>query len=335
MADITGETGDRRELAQRGVLTHEQEVTRRGAEGADIADVGHCRCTLEAAVHDALDDADRGRLRRRGGTGRQCAGIEQLEGRRDGATHRCGIDVRRLVQEPGLVTHLLKMVNSAFYARPQKVDSIQQTIVILGMNTVRSIASGLVMINSFDNLSGVSKNYLQSIFEHSIISANMMNIFAGKESIKKREPLYLAAMVHDMGRLILAQYFGEAYMNITKEDLLPPIERENEMFEVNHSALGCELLDEWKFPDDVISIVRCHHNPETYEGDEKDIYYLRTCTFISKQVNCLEEFLSQDKEKVEDEFLLFLDRIDWDWSMVLENKEKIFQAVDLAKLLMS
>lgn len=240
-----------------------------------------------------------------------------------------------IVQEPGLVTHLLKMVNSAFYARPQKIDSIRQTIVILGMNTVRSIASGLVMINSFDSLPGVSKKYVQAVFGHSIVSANMMNIFAGKESLSKREPLYLAGMVHDVGRLILAQYFREEYMNMTKEELLPSIEKEKEIFEVDHSEVGSELLDEWKFPDDVISIVRCHHNPGSYEGDEKDIYYLRTCAFLSKQTNCLEEFFSQDKEKVEDNFLLLLDRIDWDWSMVLENKEKIFQAIELAKLLMN
>ncbi len=240
-----------------------------------------------------------------------------------------------VVQEPGLVTHLLKMVNSAFYSRPQKIDSIRQTIVILGMNTVRSIASGLVMINSFDALTGVSQNYIQAVFGHSILSANMMNIFAAKESLMKREPLYLAGMVHDVGRLILAQHFRGEYMGITKEEPLPSVEKEKEMFEVNHSELGCELLDEWKFPDDVISIVRCHHDPESYKGEKKDIYYLNTCSFISKQVNCLEEFLSQDKEKVEDDFLVLLDRIGWDWSMVLENKEKIFQAIDLARLLMN
>lgn len=94
-----------------------------------------------------------------------------------------------VIQEPGLVTHLLKTVNSAFYARPKKVDSIKHTIVILGMNTVRSIASGLTMINSFDNLNGVPQEYVHSVFEHSIVSANMINIFAGKESIIKREPL--------------------------------------------------------------------------------------------------------------------------------------------------
>ncbi len=239
-----------------------------------------------------------------------------------------------IIQEPGLVTHLLKTVNSAFYARPNKIDSIRQTIVILGMNIVRSIASGLVMINSFDSLTGVSKKYIQAVFGHSIVSANMMNIFAGKESLSKREPLYLAGMVHDVGRLILAQYFREEYMNITKEELLPSIEKEKELFEVDHSELGCELLDEWKFPDDVISIVKCHHNPEGYGGDEKDIYYLKICSFISKRVDSLDEFLSQDKEKVEDDFLVLLDRIGWDWSMVIENKEKIFQAIDLAKLLM-
>ncbi len=240
-----------------------------------------------------------------------------------------------IIQEPGLVTHLLKMVNSAFYARPTKIDSIRQTIVILGMNTVRSIASGLVMINSFDSLAGVSKKYVQAVFGHSILSANMMNIFAAKESLIKREPLYLAGMVHDVGHLILAQHFREDYMNITKEELLPSIEKEKEMFEMDHSELGCELLEEWKFPDDVISIVRCHHTPDSYEGGEKDVYYLNASAFLSRQVKGLEEFLSQDKENVEDDFLVLLDRIGWDWPMVLENKEKIFQAIDLAKMLMN
>ncbi len=240
-----------------------------------------------------------------------------------------------IIQEPGLVTHLLKTVNSAFYARPHKVDSIKHSIVILGMNSVRSICSGLMLINSFDNLSGVPKEYIQTVFMQSIVSANMMNIFAGKESLIKREPLYLAGMVNDIGHLILAQHFGEEYMSVVADDPFPSIITEKEMLEVDHSELGSALLHEWTFPDNVISLVMNHHTPETYDGDEKDIYYLKTCAFLSKQINDLDHFFSQDEEAVDDKFIGFLNKIDWNWPMLLENKDRIYQSIELARLLMS
>jgi HD-like signal output (HDOD) protein len=240
-----------------------------------------------------------------------------------------------VVQEPGLVTHLLKMVNSAFYARAEKVDSIQHAIVLLGMNTVSSIASGLILINSFHNLSGVPKEYVRTVFRHSIVSANLINVFAGKESIRKREPLYLAGMVYDIGHLILGQHFREKYMCITQDDPFPPIDEENRRFEVDHSDLGSELLNEWKFPDDVVMMVRYHHNSEDYDGDEKDISYLKACDFLSKQIDDLDSYLSRDEDQVDGMFSEVLDSIGWNWSMVQESRENIFQAIDLARGLMN
>lgn len=235
-----------------------------------------------------------------------------------------------IIQEPGLVTHLLKMVNSAFYARAQKVDSIRQTIVILGMNTVRSIVSGLVLINSFHNLKGVPESYVHTVFQHSILCANMMNVLAGKEPVRRRDPLYLAGMVHDIGHLILGQYFKDKYMSVTHGDPFPSVDEEKNLFEMDHSELGSELLDEWKFPDDVVMMVRCHHNSGDYNVDENDISYLKACDALSERTGELDTFLSQDEARVDAVFSDLLADIGWSWPMLQENREKISQAVELA-----
>ena len=74
-------------------------------------------------------------------------------------------DIEKLVlSEPGLVTHILKTVNSAFFGTPCEVRSVNHAIVLLGFSAVRSIVSGLVLIDVFHNLPGLDKKYVLNIW---------------------------------------------------------------------------------------------------------------------------------------------------------------------------
>ena len=50
-------------------------------------------------------------------------------------------EVSRIVEtDPSLSSKILKLINSAFYGLPKKVESIQHSISYLGMTTIRNIA---------------------------------------------------------------------------------------------------------------------------------------------------------------------------------------------------
>ena len=52
-------------------------------------------------------------------------------------------------KDPSLTTRLLKLVGSAFYARPERVSSISQAVVLLGFKKVRLMALSLSLRDTF------------------------------------------------------------------------------------------------------------------------------------------------------------------------------------------
>jgi HD-like signal output (HDOD) protein len=177
----------------------------------------------------------------------------------------------KILTEPGLVAHLLKTVNSAYFGLSKKVASINQTIVLLGFTSVRSIASGLILINAFNHLPRLARRYVLTIWTHSLGSAGLTRILAGPRRREKQEELFLAAMVHNVGHLVLAQYFQQKYDDLAKGDPFPSVEEERRHFGVDHPEVGAMLLEEWKFTKEIIQLVRAHHQPELFEGEAADI----------------------------------------------------------------
>ncbi len=184
---------------------------------------------------------------------------------------------KKIETEPGLVSHLLKTVNSAYHSLPRKVTSIRHAIALLGFSTVKSIASGLALIDAFNNLSHLSQQYVITVWKQSLASAGLTKILAGSRPRDKQDELFLAAMVHNVGHLVLAEYYGSEYAALTKTNPFPSVEEERECFDVDHAEVGAAILEAWQFADEVTDLVKSHHEHGSFEGDEADILCLGVC----------------------------------------------------------
>jgi putative nucleotidyltransferase with HDIG domain len=236
-------------------------------------------------------------------------------------------DLEKIVErEPALVAQLLKWVNSAFYSLPRRVSSISHAMILLGFSTVKSIASGMILIDVFDDLTGLSKDYVMSVWKHTLTGANLVKIIAKKEPMQKKDDLFLSAMIHDVGYLVMRQYFGNKYQELVHANPFPTVSDEGKSFEIDHAQIGAALLTEWKFPEPVIELVRNHHNPEPPEELVSDLNYLRACDYLAYQHN-IEEFLSQDEDKVAPEMITMLQACGWEWADLAEQKEGIGKAI--------
>jgi HD-like signal output (HDOD) protein len=132
-----------------------------------------------------------------------------------------------------------------------------------------------------------------------------------------RDDLFLAAVTHDVGHLVLCQYFGERYGRLTIEGPQPPIALERHQLGVDHAETGAALLGEWRMPDRVIELVRWHHEPDRYPGTASDIAYLdlaeTICSWKDLRV-VLAEGTAGDavRERVADH----LEQIGWSWQQL-------------------
>jgi HD-like signal output (HDOD) protein len=237
----------------------------------------------------------------------------------------------KILSEPGLVMRLLKTVNSAYFGLSKKVSSVRHAIVILGYTSVRSIAAGLILINTFEHLPGLARRYVMRVWMHSLAAAGLTRIIAGPDLRKKQDDLFIAALVHNAGHLILAQHFEKKYDDFTKADPLPSVEEERKFFEVDHVEVGALLLEDWKFDREIIDLVRAHHNPASFQGEPAVIGTLVLCELLARKGACLREFLEKEENDLDVEFLSMLPGLGWSWKELQESNEAIIQSIEMTQ----
>ena len=237
----------------------------------------------------------------------------------------------KVLAEPGLVTYLLRTVNSAHFGLSRRVSSVQQAILLQGYASVRSMASGLLLIQTFQQLPGLSGKYLQTVWSHSLVTAGLTRLLADPRLREARDALMLAAMVHNIGHLVLARHFGGKYEVLAQTDPLPPAEEERKNFEVDHAEVGAAMLEQWRFDKEIVDLVRAHHDPPSWEGPPAVIETLALCEALARQSADLEEFLGQEESDADAGIIAKLAGLGWTWMDLQERSPAILAAVEAAR----
>jgi len=165
--------------------------------------------------------------------------------------------------DQSMTTKILKVANSAFYGTLNKVSSVDNALVILGIEEVK----GILMTFSIYNFFSASENdgFDRSQFwKHAIISSQVARYLGQYFNIGKDDTLFLSGLIHDMGKAVLDQYFHEEFLQIIEY-----ISSNNESFSkgekeilgITHYQVAAKLLQQWKFPEKVIMQVFYHHAP--------------------------------------------------------------------------
>jgi putative nucleotidyltransferase with HDIG domain len=166
-------------------------------------------------------------------------------------------------KDTSLSAKLLKIVNSAFYNFPYKVDTISRAVTIIGSRQLSSLAMGASVLRSFQ---GIPEDLvdMESFWKHSIACGISARMIASFKNIPNTERLFVAGLLHDIGRIILYQSLPDQMSRILLQAkqthrFLRTIEAE--VLGVDHAHVGGMLLKKWKFPLAMEQAVAFHHDP--------------------------------------------------------------------------
>jgi len=161
--------------------------------------------------------------------------------------------------DPGLTAKVLQLVNSAYFGSGQKTSSITEAVSLLGAEQLRYIGVTASVFGAMaeDAFPGFS---LEERQQHAVRTARYGRLFA--KGVLAEEA-FTGALLHDVGRVILAVGFPVEYEEITHrvsrgEDLLA---LETAAFGADHAEVGACLLGLWGIPAPILDIVRYHHRP--------------------------------------------------------------------------
>jgi HD-like signal output (HDOD) protein len=168
-------------------------------------------------------------------------------------------------QDMGMTAKILKIVNSAFFGLRRSISSPSEAVTYLGIDTIK----GLVLVNSiFERAEPLGTRHLamEDLWRHSLDTATAAKAIALAQGLSRAqaEEVFVAGVLEDLGILVLASNFPQAYDRaieslLAEKALLTTVEQQE--FAVTHAEVGAYLLGLWGIPAPVLDIVSMHHTP--------------------------------------------------------------------------
>lgn len=180
--------------------------------------------------------------------------------------------VRLIESDMSLTTHLLQLANSAYFGAVQKISSLRQAIMHIGLeesiNTI-NLHFFRTILPAFPRIEGFSG---KDFWAHSW-ACGMANRMLGRPDLHITSipgELYIAGLLHGIGKLILALTRPEKFLQCLENSRLynqPIVEAELELIGTTDTDIAFEILRSWHFPPSICMAVRHYREPE--RADEK------------------------------------------------------------------
>jgi putative nucleotidyltransferase with HDIG domain len=168
-----------------------------------------------------------------------------------------------IIHDPSITANVLRMCNSAYFGLRRKVESVYDAITLLGLDHVID----LVLLDSIShNLRNDQDGYglgEGELWRHAVLCAHVakMLVETNASSVSKNL-VFTAALVKDIGKLILGRYVAFSFEKINilvNSHGYSFNEAEKEIIGMNHEELGARMAKKWRFSEKLIYIIENHH----------------------------------------------------------------------------
>ncbi|MDH3224302.1 MAG: HDOD domain-containing protein [Gemmatimonadota bacterium] len=169
-----------------------------------------------------------------------------------------------LASDPGLAARLLRIVNSAFFGFPRRIESMGQAVTLVGTGQIRDLALATSVIRAFD---GVPDDMIdvRDFWSYSLATGVVARLFGARTHADNVERFFLAGVLHSVGRLLIllkAPTEARAAFDKARESTVFLHEAEREVLGFDHAAVGAALVEAWNLPPAFGEAVRYQYQPQ-------------------------------------------------------------------------
>lgn len=179
-----------------------------------------------------------------------------------------------ITYEPLVTANLLKLANSAAFGFKKKVDSVHDAVVLLGLKRVVE----MVLLNSVTKpLKSAHQGYgLEEgqLWKQSVSCALMASAIAETITAPERHTVFTAALLKDIGVIILDRHMGETLAIIRKTmeiDGRSLVEAERHVLGIDHAHLGGRIAEKWNFSQALAGTIKDHHLTDEVTDIAKEV----------------------------------------------------------------
>lgn len=173
--------------------------------------------------------------------------------------------------DQAITANILRVCNSAYFGARSRIGTLDEAVMYLGKeNIIRAVQT-----------SGVSRFYKKGaegyvsrandLWTHSVSVGLLSQILYRKIYQQEQPVLYTAALLHDVGKVILGEYVHKSFneiVELVRKDGCSFLEAEEKLFGINHAIIGGKIAERWNFPEEISTAIRFHHRPDLLEDHQ-------------------------------------------------------------------
>ncbi len=195
-------------------------------------------------------------------------------------------DIDRIVQlirhDPSLTTEILRVCNTGYFSPANPVDDVFEAVNRLGFSEICCTVTTIFGSQAFSVAGQDAVLDPSELWRHAVATAVAASALARKLG-ENTGPAFTAALLHDVGKIILAGATGETYAEVVQEaqaDHQSLVDAERRRLGVDHAAISGRVLARWQFPSNLVNSVSFHHEPAQAAPFER----LAACVRLSNVV---------------------------------------------------
>ena len=161
-----------------------------------------------------------------------------------------------------LSAQVLRRANSAYYGMENRIVTVQQATVVLGMNIIQELIMSSAISHYLDR--PVSGYELQrgELWHHALGTAVGAKLISKRKHLKIDEEAYFAGLLCDIGKLIFGNLLKTIDLNSPEGECQSFLDVERANFGIDHARLGAEIARQWQLPENLVTAIAYHHEPQ-------------------------------------------------------------------------
>lgn len=172
---------------------------------------------------------------------------------------------RILTTDQAISARVLRLANSAYYGLSRRVNDLQESVVVLGMRTVKNLAT---VASTYPWMKKPLSGYNlgpEEMWRHSFGTAVGAQITAQASGKCSPDVAFTAGLLHDLGKTALSIWLeskiGAIKLYATREQI-PFDAAERKILGYDHCQVGAYMARHWNLPEEIENAALYHHRPD-------------------------------------------------------------------------
>lgn len=178
--------------------------------------------------------------------------------------------------DPAIAAKVMRIANSAMYARRRQTTNLRQALITLGLNATLTLALSFTLVRTLRN-SATGGFDFPAYWRRTVLSSAWAKLLATELMRSDAEEAFLASLLQDLGMLVIDKVWPEVYDGISPFKIDHPriCQHEQNCIGSDHYTIGAALLGIWNMPAKLVEAVQYSHDANASGADRNEKTFIR------------------------------------------------------------